>query len=220
MDWQDPFWMSKDDNEHIKGCFLSVVTELALNYHPCTLCLWRVVFKIFIGFKTASTWSIKWDLSAFEKHNEFLHAFYWCLYSRQSLRQARVDCQHWCSFWVTQVQKSTLVHSCMIAGNCVFPEKCSWKGKSASYLWVIKLCLLTKWGGFVCLFWLFPCLFFVVGLLPQPPICFLLHPHAYQCRVSTRIIFALKCLKTNMCIVRKKSFHLKPYNRADWKAHH
>lgn len=97
----------------------------------------------FLGFKSVSTWSI--EIYIFESHNGFCMSLTDAivlndLWGRPGLTRV----EHWSSFWVTERHSSLFLHD---RKNCVFPEKCSWKGKikPASYLEVMKL---TKLGWF------------------------------------------------------------------------
>lgn len=83
--------------------------------------------------------------------------------------------EHWCLFRVTEVQKDIPPYSCMIAGNFVFPEKSSWKGKDKiSFISLGYQTLFTDKVGLFC-FRLFPCFFIVGFAVFFPP------PYAFQC---------------------------------------
>lgn len=83
--------------------------------------------------------------------------------------------EHWCLFRVTEVQKDIPPYSCMIAGNFLFPEKSSRKGKDKiSFISLGYQTLFTDKVGLFC-FRLFPC-FFVVGFAG-----FFSPPYAFQC---------------------------------------
>jgi len=130
--------------------------------------------------------------------------------------------EHWRLFWVTEVQKGTPSYSCVIAGSCGFPETCNWKGKDkTSFISLGYQILFTdKVGWFIFLYFGCSLVFLLLAWLFFPPICFSVHPHAYQCIISTVIIFCTVMSK-NRCVYCQEnmSFHLKPYNRTDWKVH-
>lgn len=100
---------------------------MALPDNLLTSSLWKAVLKIFLGFKSVSTWSI--EICIFESHNGY------CM----SLTDAIILNGLWgrpaltirtlvfiLSEWGTERHSSLFLHD---SKNCVFPEKCSWKGK-------------------------------------------------------------------------------------------
>lgn len=164
---------------------------MALPDSLLTSSLWKAVLKIFLGFKSVSTWSV--DICIFESHNGF------CM----SLTDAIILNGLWgrpaltirtlvfiLIEWGTERHSSLFLHD---SKYCVFPEKCSCKGKDKTSFvsWGYET---DKVGWFCFLF-----LFFIY---------FSMHPNAYHGRIST--VHFCTGMSENGCVYCQEnvSFHL------------
>lgn len=117
-------------------------------------------------------------------------------------------------FQVTEAEESTPHYSCMIAGNCVFAEKgkITWRCEAD----FIKLCLPLKWGGLGVFGLVVSLGFFCCSFS-----CFVGSPPCLPVRSKHNDNF-YNGMSENRCVYCQENthFHLKPYDRVYWKAHH